>query len=713
MDREQATNYVKQSLEKYLNYKGINTRKPFRCLNPTHSDKNPSMSYDRKRQKAHCFSCGADYDTFDLIGIEYGLTENAAIFSKGYELFGFDIKNQKQDKREQNTQLIIHNTQHVDSSNFKEDKNKPDFTEVIEDAHKILLSNKVAMQYLQSRGLSIDIIKTYKIGYVENGHNSLLKVYPQYQSKSKKVTLYKYVFPCIDIDGKSSYFITEIVDRRQIDKYNDKYRKINKLEAQLFNERYLKSNECPQVIFINEGIYDALSIEEVGGKAIALMGVGQNRLLNILKEYKPNSHLVLCLDNDEAGQKATKKLEEGLVDLGISYEVRTNSNGKDVNEALQEDRESFEEYVQAIVENIETEIKNKAKKEKEDYLATAASFNLQNFIDDIEKSTNANFNSTGFASVDSLLDGGLYAGLYCIGAISSLGKTSFCLQIADNIARAGQDVLIFSLEMARNELIAKSISRITLLQDLKKNQTTAHAKTTRGILTGTRYSSYSTKERELIIAAIEEYSSYANHIFIHEGIGDIGIEKIRETVAEHKKITNKSPVVLIDYIQILAPYNERYTDKQNTDKAVIELKRISRDYSTAVIGISSFNRENYTAPVNMASFKESGAIEFSADVLIGLQYEGMDWKEGEGEKDRNKRVRKLLKEQIAIGRQGQAQSIQVKVLKNRNGSKGDTCMDFYPMFNYFTDKGRSEVSAEDVESKWELVEEPLPEELLN
>ena len=49
-------------------------------------------------------------------------------------------------------------------------------------------------------------------------------------------------------------------------------------------------------------------------------------------------------------------------------------------------------------------------------------------------------------------------------------------------------------------------------------------------------------------------------------------------VGLHKKITGESPVVIIDYLQILAPYSERATDKQNTDKAVMELKRISRDY---------------------------------------------------------------------------------------------------------------------------------------
>ena len=154
----------------------------------------------------------------------------------------------------------------------------------------------------------------------------------------------------------------------------------------------------------------------------------------------------------------------------------------------------------------------------------------------------------------------------------------------------------------------------------------------------------------------------------------------------------------------MAPYSERYTDKQNVDKSVLELKRISRDYDTTIIGISSFNRANYTAPVNMASFKESGAIEFSADVLIGLQYEGMDYNDGENEKQRNRRIKNLLDEQILLGRHGKAQSIQVKILKNRNGSKGDAVMEFYPMFNYFADKKRNSSTVANMESNWIPVE---------
>jgi replicative DNA helicase len=52
-------------------------------------------------------------------------------------------------------------------------------------------------------------------------------------------------------------------------------------------------------------------------------------------------------------------------------------------------------------------------------------------------------------------------------------------------------------------------------------------------------------------------------------------------------------VIIIDYLQILSLAELRGSDKQNTDKSVFELKRLSRDFKIPIIGISSLNRDNY------------------------------------------------------------------------------------------------------------------------
>ena len=69
----------------------------------------------------------------------------------------------------------------------------------------------------------------------------------------------------------------------------------------------------------------------------------------------------------------------------------------------------------------------------------------------------------------------------------------------------------------------------------------------------------------------------------------------------------------------------------------------------------------------MLAFKESGAIEYSSDVLLGLQFKGAGPNLNDTE-----------------ARRKNPRDIQLKVLKNRNGQTGDTIdFDYYPMFNYF------------------------------
>ncbi len=70
----------------------------------------------------------------------------------------------------------------------------------------------------------------------------------------------------------------------------------------------------------------------------------------------------------------------------------------------------------------------------------------KDFWQEIGRAARAPALSTGFAALDKQLDGRLYPGLYVIGSVSSLGKTAFCLQMADTIAVQGADVLFFTLK---------------------------------------------------------------------------------------------------------------------------------------------------------------------------------------------------------------------------------------------------------------------------
>jgi len=75
-------------LRDHLHMQGINPAKRFRCLNPNHPDQNPSMGFDTKRNKVHCFACGADYDLFDLLMIEQNLNSPKEALAEASRLYG-------------------------------------------------------------------------------------------------------------------------------------------------------------------------------------------------------------------------------------------------------------------------------------------------------------------------------------------------------------------------------------------------------------------------------------------------------------------------------------------------------------------------------------------------------------------------------------------------------------------------------------------------
>lgn len=65
---------VREALPQYLaNVHGItDLRRNFRCLSPDHEDPTPSMSFDARRMRVHCFGCGGEWDVFDLAGWDFG-----------------------------------------------------------------------------------------------------------------------------------------------------------------------------------------------------------------------------------------------------------------------------------------------------------------------------------------------------------------------------------------------------------------------------------------------------------------------------------------------------------------------------------------------------------------------------------------------------------------------------------------------------------------
>ena len=207
---------------------------------------------------------------------------------------------------------------------------------------------------------------------------------------------------------------------------------------------------------------------------------------------------------------------------------------------------------------------------------------------------------SGYANLDAITN--LYPGLYVVGAISSLGKTTFVHQMADQLAETGQPVLFFSLEQSTLELASKSLSRIMA----KNSAATA--------MTSLQIRKNGTDPR--VKAAIAEYDKYAANLLVAECTFRATIDTIEGTVINYIRKTGKKPVVIVDYLQVIqAPVESRMTAKDLVDLHVRRLKQLQSENKLVLIVISSLNRQNYLTQIDYESFKESGGIEYTADVV--------------------------------------------------------------------------------------------------
>lgn len=226
--------------------------------------------------------------------------------------------------------------------------------------------------------------------------------------------------------------------------------------------------------------------------------------------------------------------------------------------------------------------------------------------------------STGIRQLDIILNGGLYNELYILGAETSQGKSAFAMYVAQNIAAAGHDVLYFSLEMSKRELIARGISCYS-------------DKIGRGRVTASDILAYRYEEliEDFVRVSPEHYKEAqelyfkecGEHLYIAENTSTLmSALDIAEKVKDFKESKGHYPVVFVDYLQMLRAGKQDGSDrKTKVDNAVGILKTLSN--KTPVFTLASVNRASYGERVEAKSFKESGDIEYTGGLLIGYNCE--------------------------------------------------------------------------------------------
>ena len=285
---------------------------------------------------------------------------------------------------------------------------------------------------------------------------------------------------------------------------------------------------------------------------------------------------------------------------------------------------------------------------------------------------------TGFSNIDEKMS--LYPGLYVLGAISSLGKTTFVHQMSDQLVKAGEHVLFFSLEQSQLELVTKGLSRLMAQNDMRTAMSSIDI----------RHGRFSHDEQKMILGKVlSDYSGYTEHEMIVECDFSTSVLDIIETVKEYIKKTHVLPIVVVDYLQVLYPMDSRLSTRDSVDMNVRALKELQKDHDLVVILVSSLNRANYLTPIDFESFKESGGIEYTADVIWGLQLRVMNDEIFDKEKGL-----KTKREKVRAAKKEKPRKIEFVCLKNRYGESSYSCyFDYYAQYDYFVPSKSNEFYA--------------------
>ena len=341
---------------------------------PFHDDTNPSMSVSREKQIYTCFSCHATGNVFNFL-MDYEHMEFKEVLKYLGDRVGIDTGGV-----------------HVTKKNTKFDK----FYDAYNLALKYYQNNlnstigTKAKKYLLSRKIDDDIIKEFEIGLSLETLDDLTKLLMKkdydlvtlnrigLSNDNHDIYNDRIMFPLYDITGK----VVGFSGRRYDDVKENKY--VNTRETDIFKKGemlyhyHIAKDECrvSKSVIVMEGFMDVIRASTIGVKnTVALMGTALTKdQINLLKRLSKN--IILCLDGDDPGVKATLANGELLLNEGIEVKVvplpnpddpdsYILNNGKDKFIGLVENAINFSDFK---IQKLKEKVNFSSDEEKADYI---------------------------------------------------------------------------------------------------------------------------------------------------------------------------------------------------------------------------------------------------------------------------------------------------------------------------------------------------------
>jgi DNA primase len=283
-------------------------------LSPFSKEKTPSFTINDEKGFYHCFSSGEHGNIFDfLVKVEklnFGDAVRKLAAKAGMPAFKFTKENiEVENKRKKYDEILTIALQHY-QKNFSE--------------------NDSVKKYAHGRGLTQEILSTFKIGYSgEYGLNvSMFSGFNQKEliesgvffhdeKNNKLIDRFKnrLIFPIFDYNNKVIGFGGRALSQNYLAKYiNSPETEFFKKGFNLYNLNNAKNeNKQSGNVFVVEGYMDAISLYQAGFKnVVATLGTAMTEShLNLVWRYFNDP--VVCFDGDRSGQNAAHKISEKLI----------------------------------------------------------------------------------------------------------------------------------------------------------------------------------------------------------------------------------------------------------------------------------------------------------------------------------------------------------------------------------------------------------------
>lgn len=557
MNREQAAAEIKARYTEYLQPAKVkNTYICPLCGNGTGST-GDGMRIDPhgNGKQLKCFKCGFYGDIVDLYQQEHNCTAGDA-FTALRDRFNITI-DAEATRTPTEPRKVEQGINTTTAENQPETATeRPDYAAYLNECYTHR-NDPAAVKYLSFRGISQETATAYKLGY--DPRKGLLII-----PASRHFYAARYINP----EAKQRYD-------------NPKGAK-----TELFNAQAIY-NADGRPVFIVEGAFDALSIIEAGGQAVALNSTSNyNKVLEMVTKKATKNTLILCLDNDEAGAKATPELARGLQELNISHITADICGGyKDPNEALTADKSAFTGAIKAA-ESAATP-------------QPAGLLTLERAISILEAVDDHYLEMPGFPQLSEMLKIKTHDTIV-IAADTGAGKSSLALNFLHEL-QDRYPALYINLEM----------DEATILQRLVAIHTGIELDEIEGY-------KHDSNTRSKVNAAISEIVSRKDITLLADVYDLKEIEKQIQTVTQGR---TEPTIVFVDTGLLVTTGNKSASRYERFTQISEELRRISRLNNIVMFVLLQQNRagkqDENKEPTN-SSLKESGSWENDATKIMFL-----------------------------------------------------------------------------------------------